>query len=265
MDGLMISKAVSQLLLPPGSLILLALIGLLYYRRWWGRGLTGLSLALFWLLAMTPVKDALIEPLEFKYPPLALTSEGLTRIHPEHTAIVLLGGGVYEDAPEYNGEDQLGPDALMRTSYAAELAKKTGLPVYAAGGTFFSETSEPEGEVMRRWLIRLGVPEIEVHAENLSTNTWENAQLIKPLLEQAGIRQVVLVTNAWHMPRSVWCFESQGMEVLPAPCAFEAGRNDYILLDFLPHWRVIGSSGNALHEYLGMAWYRLRYGWDSFF
>ena len=260
MDTLLISKAVSQLLLPPGGLILLGIIGLLYYRRWWGKGMAWLSLALFWLLAISPVRDALIEPLESQYPPLALTAEGLTRVNPERTAIILLGGGVYEDAPEYGGTDQLADAALMRTAYAAELAKKTGLPVYATGGAVFSETSEPEGEIMRRWLIRLGVPESGVFAENLASNTWENARLIKPLLERAGIRRVILVTNAWHMPRSVWCFESQGMEVLPAPCAYEAGRSDYILLDFLPHWQVLESSGNALHEYLGIAWYHLRYG-----
>ena len=260
MDTLLISKAVSQLLLPPGGLILLGLVGLLYYRRWWGKGMAWLSLALFWLLAMSPVRDALIGPLESQYPPLALTVEGLTRINPELTAIILLGGGAYENAPEYGGLDQLSPDALMRTNYAAELVRKTGLPVYATGGAVFSETSEPEGEIMRRWLIRLGVPESGAFAENLASNTWENARLIKPLLERAGIRQVILVTNAWHMPRSVWSFESQGMKVLPAPCAYETGGSDYILLDFLPHWQVLGSSGNALHEYLGIAWYRLHYG-----
>jgi len=263
MDGLMISKAVAQLLLPPGGLILLGLIGLLYSRRWWGKGFIGLSFVLFWLLAMAPVKDALIEPLESQYPPLALTAEGLARVNLDNAAIVLLGGGVYEDAPEYGGADQLGPDALMRTTYAVELARRTGLPVYATGGAVFSATAEPEGEIMRHWLIRLGMPESKVFAENLATNTWENARLVTEILQHAGVQQVILVTNAWHMPRSVWCFESHDMAVLPAPCAYETGGSSYNLLDFLPHWQVLKSSGNALHEYLGLAWYRLRYGWSN--
>ncbi len=262
MNTLLISKLISQLVLPPGSLILLGLLGLLFLRRWWGKGLVALSFVLFWLLATAPVRDQLLEPLESEYPPIFWNSLQAGQVKPD-TAIVLLGGGLYTKAPEYSGRDQLAADALMRAWYAAELARKTGLPVYATGSTALSDAAEPEGEVMRRYLIRLGVPEEKVHAESLANNTWENAKLVKPLLEQAGIRRVILVTSAWHMPRSVWCFESQGIEVQAAPCAFAKGSGRYDVRSYLPDWQALGSSGNALHEYLGIVWYRLRYGWGD--
>ena len=248
-------KSVSQLLLPPGGLILLALIGLIFSRRVWGRGLVAFSLICFWLLATEPVRDALIEPLENRYAPV----EPATLEHVESHAIVLLGGGVYERAPEYGGRDSLQNGAMMRTLYAADLARQTGLEVYATGGVVLNEGTEPEGEVMRRWLIRLGVPAERLHSETAARNTWENAINLKAELELAGVEKVILVTTAWHMPRSVWVFESLGMQVIPAPCAYVARRVPYGLQNYLPHWHVLADSADALHEYLGMLWYRIRY------
>jgi len=258
MSSLLASKVIPQLLLPPGGLILLGLSGLIFWQRWWGRGLAGISLALFWLLSTAPIRDILLEPLESAHAPISLdyinTNPGLD------TAIVLLGSGVYAEAPEYDGRDGLAGAALGRTWYAAELAKKTGLSVYITGGTPLSDDLEPESEIISRYLVRLGLPETHLHVENMASNTWENAMLLKPMLAHAGIRQVILVTNAFHMPRAVWCFESQGISVLPAPCSYIAGRRAYDLRSYFPHWGVLRDSSQALHEYLGLVWYGLHYG-----
>lgn len=254
--SLLLSKALSQLLLPPGCLILLGVIGVVFWKKWWGRAAVVLSFSLLWLFSTEPVRDALLEPLEQQYPAIALSLQQSDR-----SAIVLLGGGVYEKAPEYGGIDQLAPASLRRTVYAADLAISSGLPVYATGGAPLSENTEPEGRVMRRWLIRLNVPEASVFAESASNNTWENAANLKAILETEGINRIVLVTSAWHMPRAAWCFTQQGFEVLPAPADYiGSGEGDYDLRSYLPHWGVLGDSGLALHEYLGIIWYRLRYG-----
>ncbi|MDX8402450.1 MAG: YdcF family protein [Mariprofundaceae bacterium] len=255
--GLLLSKAVSQLLLPPGGLILLAAVGLWFWRRPLGRAMVALALALLWLLSIEPVRDALLAPLENAWPALARNAE----IPADVGAIVLLGGGLYEKAPEYGGRDSLGKYALMRTVYAADLAIRTGLPVYPTGGAVLTEDSEPEGVVMRRWLIRFGVEPARIHAEISANNTWENAMLVRAMLKRAGVRRVLLVTSALHMPRSVWAFERAGVAVLPAPCAWIAEREPYDLRSWLPRWNVLADSGDALHEYLGMIWYRVRYGW----
>ena len=260
--SLIITKSISQLLLPPGGLILLALLGLIFWKRLWGRGLIGLSLLCFWLIATEPVRDQLLSPLENKYPalqanqlPADLTSKG-------KLAIVLLGRGIYERAPEYGGRDMLKGHAMQRTVYAADLALETGLDIYSTGGTKHPEFTESEGVVMQRWLVRLGVPKGRIHAETAATTTWENASNISILMKQKGIKQIVLVTTAWHMPRSVWVFEEHGMSVIAAPCAYEVEREPYDLRSFLPRWDVLMDSGDALHEYLGLFWYRFRYSDD---
>jgi uncharacterized SAM-binding protein YcdF (DUF218 family) len=82
---------------------------------------------------------------------------------------------------------------------------------------------------------------------------------MKKRLAAKGVNRIVLVTSAWHMPRSVWCFESHGFEVIPAPVDYLTEQEAYDLRSYLPRWTTLSDSGQALHEYLGLLWYRLRY------
>jgi len=260
MSSLLMIKLATQLLLPPGVLLLLAFTGLVARRRWWGRMLLILSLAALWLLSIAPVRDALTRPLEFASPALQASQiNDLNQMAAGSTAIVLLGGGMDEQAPEYGGENGLKNSALSRTVYAAGLARQTALPVYATGGKPLSKADESEGTVMRRWLMRFGVAEEQVYAEQASENTWQNASYMKAILHAKGISHVVLVTSARHMPRAIWCFKKHGMRVLAAPTDYLTWRKPYDARSFLPDAGVLADSSRALHEYLGIAWYRLRY------
>jgi len=255
MNGLLLGKVLTQLILPPGGLIVLMLAGLLFYRRRWGKGLVWLSLACLWLLSTEPVRDALTRALEFTNPPLSMK-----KLPEKGAAIVLLGGGVYAHAPEYNGQDALSENAMMRTVYAAKIARASGLPVYASGGQVLTRGVAAEGDVMRRWLMFFGVPAQQIHIETGSKNTWQNAVSLLPLLKSNGIHQVVLVSSAWHLPRARWCFEKQGLYVLAAPTDYLTSQEAYDLRSYVPAWGVLAGSAQALHEYLGLLWYRLRYG-----
>jgi uncharacterized SAM-binding protein YcdF (DUF218 family) len=257
MFGLILSKLIGQLLLPPAGLILMGAIGLLAWRRWWGKALVISSFSLFWLLSMTPVQDGLLEPLEHRYPALALDAKLGS---PDDTAIVVFGGGIYARAPEYGGIEALHQSALSRTVYAADLALRSGLSVYPSGGEALMGNVEPEASVMRRWLIRLGVPAERIFVENKAETTWQNARRLKVMLEAHGIRRAVLVTSAWHMPRAVWSLKSQGISVIPAPCDYLERMLPYNARSYLPDAEALYNSCLALHEYLGMLWYRIRFG-----
>jgi len=253
--SLLLGKISSQLLLPPGGVILLGVVGLIFWKRWWGRGLVFLALASLWLLSTEPVRDMLSEPLEYQY-----TVLDVEHVDREGAVIVLLGGGINENAPEYQGRDGLGRYAVMRTLFAADIARKSDLDIYATGGKPLTETADPEGEIMRRFLLRLGLSERKVFAESASNNTWENAAYMQQMLADKGVERVVLVTSAWHMPRAVWCFEANGMQVIPAPTDFITKQGEYDARSYFPRWTVLADSGQAMHEYLGLLWYRMRYG-----
>lgn len=260
MSGLLIGKLVGQLLLPPGCFIVLASIGFLARARWWGRMLLVASLAALWLLSTGPVRDALTRPLEYAAPPLSEAAIGALHDASVPTAIVLLGGGTREKAPEYAGVDDLSRFAMMRTIYAAWLARQTGLPVYATGGRPLSKANESEGGIMRRMLLRFGVADAMAFAEESSENTWQNAMFMQRILQQSGVSRVVLVTSAWHMPRALWCFRQQGLDVIAAPMDYLTSTKPYDMRGLIPDAVRLLDSSLALHEYIGLAWYRLRFG-----
>jgi len=229
-------------------------LGALFFKRFFGKIIMGLSLVLFWSLSTEVVRDMLIKPLEFQYQ--VFHSQPFDK---KRTVIVLLGGGVYENAPEYGGQDRLHRYAMMRTLYAAHLAKETGLDVYATGGKPLNPHQDAEGDVMKRILLELGLSSNHVFAENLANNTWENAKLIEMMLKKKGVKTVVLVTSAWHIPRAVACFQAQDLHVIPAPTDYLTKMSAYDIRSYLPSAHAFYDSTLALHEYLGLFFYRLRY------
>ena len=93
----------------------------------------------------------------------------------------------------------------------------------------------------------------QVRLENSSRNTRENAQLMAKLLGERCLEPWLLVTSAWHMPRSMTEFEAVGCKVTPYPVDFRTGRStpltEYSLAQSLVLWQT------ALHEYIGLVFY----------
>jgi uncharacterized SAM-binding protein YcdF (DUF218 family) len=77
------------------------------------------------------------------------------------------------------------------------------------------------------------------------------------MLRARGIGAITLVTETYHMPRAVRCFRRQGLSVTPSPCAYRTLGFQGLLEDFVPNARAIQHWEDALHEYIGLAWYRL--------
>lgn len=94
--------------------------------------------------------------------------------------------------------------------------------------------------------------------ESESSDTADNASMSAQILKPAGIRRVVLVTQAFHMSRARQLFEAAGLEVIPAPTDFKGSRDGPLeTFDFLPQAKAIQTSYYALHEWLGLAWISL--------
>lgn len=255
-DFLILMKAVALFILPPGGLILLILIGLTLHKKILGRLLILTSVLTLYALSTVPVRDLLVSPLEYASPILDVQQ---FNTDPDHTAIILLGGGLYRNAPEYKGSDVPADDAMMRTIFAANISKATGLHIYVTGGTPLDPDEEAEAVALKRWLIRFGVDHDKIHTESLAKNTFDNARFTAAMLEKAGITRVVLVTSAIHMPRANWCFAAQGLQIITAPTKFITAQKETMILDYLPNANSLAASSFALHEYLGLLWYRLRY------
>jgi uncharacterized SAM-binding protein YcdF (DUF218 family) len=244
------TRIIESLTLPPGGLLLLAFIGLILWKIGLGRRLFVLALLLLWLFSLPITAGLLMAGLE-RYP--ALEKQGLAA--QEAQAIVVLGGGRYLDAPEYEG-DTLNQRGFYRLRYAAKLAKATGLPVIPSGGTI--QRGKAEAVIAAKILREEFGVEVE-HLEQRSQTTWENARYTAQLMKKEGINKILLVTEAFHMPRAMHSFKRNGIDPIPAPTHFKyVPYEHYALSDILPAAKALAYSADALHEYLGLTWYRMK-------
>ncbi|MCZ6803061.1 MAG: YdcF family protein [Proteobacteria bacterium] len=78
-------------------------------------------------------------------------------------------------------------------------------------------------------------------------------------MKENGIDSIYLVTHAWHMPRAVMMFEHEGINVTPAPTIFVIDVTDPAWSYYIPSASALYGTRIALHEYIGMLWYKLRY------
>ncbi len=242
-----------SLLLPPGGLILLLFISLLFIRKVFGKLLLALTLAAFYLLSTPAISTNLMAGLE-RY--VFVTPEEILAAKTE--AIVVLGGDLYEEGPEYGG-DTIKGELLERVRYAAWLQKRTNLPIIVSGGNM--DKTKPSEAKLAGQVLKEEFGCQVLATEDQSKTTWENAQNTKGVLAANGIKKVALVTHAWHMPRAMRVFTQHGIDAIAAPTIFSNGKqnsSDDMARNWLPSSIALRTSYLALHEYLGMAWYQIK-------
>lgn len=240
-----LKNLLATLLLPPANGLLLLCLAGIFRRRRWAFGLAVAATLLLFVQSLPPVAALLVGTLERQAGPLL-------RDRPAAGAIVVLGGGLDADAPEYGG-DTANERTLVRLRYGAALARQWHLPLLVSGGRP-PHAKRSEADVMAG-ILQHEFGLVARWRENQSADTADNARFSAVLLRAAGIRRVVLVTQAYHMPRARLLFERAGLEVVPAPTAFERGpKTDWTMQDFLPQSRALRTTFFALHEWLGLAW-----------
>ncbi len=244
-----LKPVLTALALPPAGPLLLALFGLLLpgRRRLAGAIVILLGIATLWFLSCNAVGLGLARTLLPQVAPVNVRGAELANVQ----AIVILGGGVIGQAPEYGGPR---PSAvsLERIRYGARLARQTGKPLAFAGGVGWSSVGTgiaAEADVARGMLK--GDYGLELRwADDHSRDTAENARRMADAMRGDKIQRIALVTHAWHMPRARAAFEQAGFQVTPAPTGFPTAR-DRTLLEWLPSAHGLDLSRSVLREWLG--------------
>ncbi|NHZ61099.1 YdcF family protein [Massilia genomosp. 1] len=243
---------VRVLLMPPMSLIVLILAGYALRRRWprCGRAVRRLGLAALLVLSTNAGSLLLVWPLEQGTAPLA------DALHSGAQAIVVLAAGNVHAAPEYGGADIPDDIALLRLRYAAHLQHATNLPLLVSGGNGEPDKGIPPKAVSMARALRDDFRTPVAWTEENSADTTQNALYSAAILKAAGVRRVLLVTHAMHMPRAERAFRAAGLDVVPAPTMFYS-RGTLSALMFVPGWSGMFRSYYAAHEWIGLAWQRL--------
>jgi uncharacterized SAM-binding protein YcdF (DUF218 family) len=128
--------------------------------------------------------------------------------------------------------------------------------VIVSGGNVFPQSRVESEAVYTRELLReWGVPADRIVIEGESRNTYENALETKRLLEARGLRKVLLVTSARHMPRALGLFQGAAIDAVPAPTDFRVVSYDQpAVFNWFPNADALAATTDALHEYLGIAY-----------
>ncbi len=188
---------------------------------------------------------------------------------PTAEAIVVLGGVTKSASPPRpTPELNRHGDRLV---YAARLfnEKKAPLMILSGGRISWFGSGSPESADMAAILTSIGIPKEAIIQDPDALNTYENAINVKKILNSRGIKRVLLVTSAMHMPRSLLIFQHQGIDAIAAPTDFIVSQNDMqelintpksTILNLLPNSEDLDDFTQALKEYVGIFIYWLR-GW----
>ncbi len=250
---ILITRIIEALVFPPGGVLLLFVVGLVLLRQRsaLARPLLWLSVGIGYVFSTPLFADFLMTQLQ-SHPALSAKEVKASG----GRAIVVLSAGRNEQAAEFGGVDVVGENTFLRLRYAAHLHRMTGLPLLVSGGRPLGEEGPSLAHLMAESLQQdFGID--TVWLEERSRTTGENALFSEEILTQKGIDTILLVTQAWHMPRSVAIFEQLGLKVIPAPTAFVGSGDDFQI--FLPSAKYLHATRYALHEMVGMLWYKIRY------
>lgn len=171
-------------------------------------------------------------------------------------AIVVFAGGIQgEKAPGAH----LDWGSMERVQEAVAQARRwpAALVILAGGTRHGRDERLSAGTRMAEVARQLGLEPSRLVVETGSRNTHENAVECAALLRQRGIGRVALVTSPLHMVRARAALWKQGY--LSQPLPFPAPRLGPPRLDWiLPHEEAVQRTAWAIHQWLGLAWYRLR-------
>lgn len=247
-----ISKLV-WLVISPDSLLFLLVVGgwlcLVLHWQKMGRRLIALAALLFLLIGFLPLGEWLIAPLENRFPTnpaLPATVDG----------VIVLGGTVDPELSVLWGQPEIS-DAAERLTAFVDLANRypAARLVFTGGSGSLLQQEHKEADVVDEVFFQLGYVNHPVQFEGESRNTYENAVNSKQLVHPVPGETWLLVTSAFHMPRSVGVFCAQQWPVLPYPVDHISRRGQLwrVEFDVLNHLNKLDT---ALREWLGLAAYR---------
>lgn len=224
-------------------------------RTTWVRRFSFLTVLLMFLTATPILSSMYIALLEAQYPPFQPTPTS------KFDAVVVLAGGVFQKG-SLRPTDEVSDASRQRTGCGAGLWQQNLAPklLLTGGDATVFRTGLMESHEMKRWALRLGVPESAIVIEEKSRTTYENAVQTKAML---GSGRILLVTAAYHLPRAVRLFEKQGFVVTPFPCGYESQHTPQqaweqaTLFDFLPTAKALLITTQAVDEVAGIIVYWL--------
>jgi uncharacterized SAM-binding protein YcdF (DUF218 family) len=248
------SKILGFFTIPSNFIMLVGVVGALLLRTRFARAGWSMaigSLILLALIGLSPIGNALIVPLENRFPAWD-DSRGAPH------GIVVLGGAITPDVSHARNSVALN-EAGERLTEVAKLAKRypDARIVFSGGSAAVLFDERPEAEFALRLLEDLGLPRGRVIAEDKSRNTVENARFSRELAQPKPGERWVLVTSAYHLPRAMGVFRNVGFPVEAYPVDWRTRGSGDMLRPFATLGDGLRRTDTAVREWLGLVAYWL--------
>jgi len=200
------------------------------------------------LCSFTSLGFVLIAPLENRFERPAPMPERVD-------AIVVLGGSSFTKVSAARGVSELN-EAGDRLTDAVILARlyPDAVLVFSGGSGLLEPAGETEAASAERFFLAMGIGPDRLVLEDASRNTDENAGFTAALLEDRG-GAMLLVTSAFHMPRSMGLFRQIGLEPIPWPTDYRSAGTEIFRPDIANPVHNLNTIGIALKEWIGLAVY----------
>ena len=217
-----------------------------------GRKLAATTLVLLALAAFSPLGNLLLYPLESRFPPW-----DPSRGAPD--GVIVLGGSINTDLSSAHNTPVVS-GAGDRIFATLELARRypNARIVFTGGNANLLATDAKEADYAAQLLENLGLPKERLIIERESRNTYENAVFTKQLVAAKPGERWLLVTSAFHMPRSVGIFRKAGFDVEAYPVDWRAVGPSSLYTFSKMGVEGLSRTDVAVREWIGLVVYRLR-------
>ena len=239
------------LVFAPSNLVLwltLATVALFWLRREELARRFAIALtALFVIVVVCPVGELALRPLENRFP---------RPDWPSHVdGIVVLGGGL--DAATLKSRGVVGHlSSEPRLVAAFEAAHRyPNARVIFSGGSGDMVSGEADAVAAKYIFAQMGLAPGRLVLESTSRNTWENLVFSQRIAKPRENQVWLLASSASQLPRAMGVAARLKWKMVPWPTDYETPRTG--LTGFFAFRRNLDLADMALHEWLGLAAYRL--------
>jgi uncharacterized SAM-binding protein YcdF (DUF218 family) len=249
---LAIEKIISSFITLPGLLLFLSIIIFLYLMKTsyssFMKLISGLIIVIM-VITFTGLGVRLfVLPLE-NY---ATEASSFQKNELKEIPTVALGGGI-----NYNvdgSKSELSSISKSRLFKGIMIARENGMPLIYSGGVGVGYEDTSEADVSLEFIRQFeGINFIQ---EKEARTTYENGLEIKQWLEDNQYSEIYLVTSAIHMRRSMEVFDRFDIDYIPVVSNYAYSHN-LSWLDYLPNRGSLRANMQAIHEWIGMAWYKI--------
>ena len=207
----------------------------------------GLPFIVLYTTSISPVSNVFCYFLEKEY--LSNQSSNIEKLE----VVVVLGGGAYNIKNLKKTLPTL--QTSSRILHAVQVFKETKAEYLICSGKGMADISE--AEVMCNIAERSGVSRAMIKIDSGSCNTWEHAQTLDKMFHEKDLK-IGIVTSAYHMKRSEMEFKKHFYHVIPFPSDYLYSPSRLSIFTFLPSSANLSRFSIALHEIVGIAWYKLK-------